>query len=761
MKKFLPYLIIAITTCLVFSPYLLGYVGITPHVGTNDNTDTQIPFRSALQESLRQGRVPLWEPRISAGFPLLAEGQAGVFHPLNVLSALLPITPYLSVSINILTTIIISGIGMYLFAYAWLQKKGERSENKALALFAAFVWCYSGFHINHFAHLNNINVLSMLPWQLLIIDKILNQKFRLIYIPAFATTVALQIFSGHPQFTAYALMFNALYFLASIILEKQTFKKTIISTSIVILGLILGFGIGAIQLLPTLEFTQNSTRQSGISEESANFLSFRIQDLITFVSPFYDFNHEPRTPERLANIGWPFDERYSYIGIIPILLGLMVLPFVLKDKRVLILTFLGIFFLVLSFGNQSPIGILLRIPPLNMFRLPAKFTVFFQFAMAIAATYTLYVLLNKYRKDKPGENSNKKTVIIATIIVITVMDTTLKVYRLYPLVKGGEWYQTPSTVKAYIAQEGVNQTDRLPPILGQDYNVQLQKQYFYQSPDLWNTKQTEVFKNNREILPAFNMLYYKVPLLTNAINSAGLKVNYYSQIENELFFAREKVISETQTSYTETYWKLARLAGAQYMIHDDTLHDENVELIAKSSLTTGQDQINLYKIKDPLAFIQIPQNIQIIPETQTYQAILSDQFNPQTDLIISNAQAMNQTESPSSDDSTYTIKTQIPEQIQINITTTAPQYILIRQTFYPGWSASIDGKITEVLRANHAFQAVRIPDAGAHQILLTYSPTSFTTGRLVTIVSLVIYTLLITTAWIGKLKAPKPTNISA
>jgi len=766
MKKLTPFLIIIATTLIIFSRFLLGYVGITPFVGTNDYTDLQVPFRSVLQNSIKSNQLPLWEPRISAGFPLLAEGQTGIFHPLNILAALLPVPAYISVSINILTTIIISGIGMYLFSLNWLQKKGESRENKAYALFTAFTWCYSGFHLNHFAHLNNINVLSMLPWQLLIIDKIIAKKFRLLYIPLYATTVALQIFSGHPQFTAYALMFNALYFLITNVLDRPNFKKFILSSVLISLGLILGIVIGAVQLLPTLEFTQNSTRQSGISEESSNFLSLRISDLSTFIAPFSNFTQEPRSIGRLANIGWPFDERYSYIGILPLFLAIFALPFILKDKRIIIFSFLGLFFLLLSLGNQSPTGILLRIPPLNMFRLPAKFTVFFQFSMAILATYALTIILNKYIKTKPFEQNNKKIVVITLIIIITILDTAPKVYTLYPLVKGEDWYQTPQTVLSYRQdlQKTQNPND-FAPILGQDYNIQLQKQYLFQDPSLWADHQTEVFKNNREILPAFNMLYYNVPLLSNAINSAGLKVGYYSEIENELFFASPKVKSQTQTqtSYSKPYWSLARLAGAKYIIHDQTLVDDNAELIGKSSFSTGQDQIGLYKVKDPLPFIQIPTNVQIVEDNQTFDAISSDKFNPQTDLILSDKQIDKNTniQAPQiNSDNQATTYTKTAQQIEINLKSESPEYLLIRQTFYPGWQASIDDQNTEILRANHAFQAIYIKNPGAHKIKLQYIPKSFQNGLLISEIGLSIYiALLVTTIFIGY-KTKKSTNIS-
>ena len=43
-----------------------------------------VTFGDEPQE-LRQGRLPLWTPGVYMGYPLQAEGQAGVFSPVNLL----------------------------------------------------------------------------------------------------------------------------------------------------------------------------------------------------------------------------------------------------------------------------------------------------------------------------------------------------------------------------------------------------------------------------------------------------------------------------------------------------------------------------------------------------------------------------------------------------------------------------------------------------------------------------------------------------
>ncbi len=44
---------------------------------------------------------------------------------------------------------------------------------------------------------------------------------------------------------------------------------------------------------------------------------------------------------------------------------------------------------------------------------------------------------------------------------------------------------------------------------------------------------------------------------------------------------------------------------------------------------------------------------------------------------------------------------------------------VILDPFYPGWTATLDGKPVPILRADFAFQAVPVP-AGTHELRLTY-----------------------------------------
>jgi hypothetical protein len=52
-----------------------------------------------------------------------------------------------------------------------------------------------------------------------------------------------------------------------------------------------------------------------------------------------------------------------------------------------------------------------------------------------------------------------------------------------------------------------------------------------------------------------------------------------------------------------------------------------------------------------------------------------------------------------------------------------PARLVLLDTYYPGWSATIDGTKLPIQAANVAFRSVAIP-AGSHTVDFDYTPTS-------------------------------------
>lgn len=75
-----------------------------------------------------------------------------------------------------------------------------------------------------------------------------------------------------------------------------------------------------------------------------------------------------------------------------------------------------------------------------------------------------------------------------------------------------------------------------------------------------------------------------------------------------------------------------------------------------------------------------------------------------------------------------------PERIKARTESTQPGWLVISNTWYPGWRAWVDGKRTKLCQADGSLMAIHVP-AGSHNIKLEYRTPRFRTGAAVSSVS--------------------------
>jgi hypothetical protein len=143
-------------------------------------------------------------------------------------------------------------------------------------------------------------------------------------------------------------------------------------------------------------------------------------------------------------------------------------------------------------------------------------------------------------------------------------------------------------------------------------------------------------------------------------------------------------------------------------------------------------------------------------ESEVIARLIAPDFDPGQELVImeGKAGASDQTSTilaelsdrsirgdSASDIWAVVVKAQGPGQVLLVVEAPTPGFVVLTDTFYPGWQATIDGQAAQIWPANLAFRAVMV-EAGVHEIIFSYRPRSFTIGLWVSTITLLLIILI-------------------
>ena len=348
------------------------------------------PYRDFASEAMRAGQLPLWNPHLFMGAPLLANSQVAALYPLHW--PLLWLSTPKQIAWSIVIHIWLAGAGAYLFARRSIKLR------PLAAFVAATVFGLGGFLGAQVEHVNQLNASAWLPLLLLCIDGAMARgRWRWLEIVGGGAVAALALLAGHTQ-AAYIVFFGAgLYALLRGWPEFRARKLWHGLRGVGALALMTAIGLvlAAGQLLPTLELSGLSVRSGGLPYDEAASYSLKLRLIFkAFLPPLL---WEP-----------PFSEYVAYVGLIGLALLAAGTWAVLRRKReggaLLGLALIGVF---LAFGAYNPVYWLLYklVPGFDLFRVPARWLLLYTFGAAILAGIGLETLLLPHRVRALGEGS--------------------------------------------------------------------------------------------------------------------------------------------------------------------------------------------------------------------------------------------------------------------------------------------------------------------------------------------------------------------
>jgi hypothetical protein len=174
---------------------------------------------------------------------------------------------------------------------------------------------------------------------------------------------------------------------------------------------------------------------------------------------------------------------------------------------------------------------------------------------------------------------------------------------------------------------------------------------------------------------------------------------------------------------------LIRYLSVKYLISSKELPDSNFYDFAHKfnelpnlgrdmSYRTRVPAYFVYEVKNPIARAYFPSKV-VIRDRDTAQTLKDLARATNFNLGIIDGDVNTATISQVASTGKVVSQKLAVNSLQINTIQSSSQYLLINESFHPGWTALLNGKEVKILRANSVFMGVKLP-AGENQLELNF-----------------------------------------
>ncbi|MEX1071221.1 MAG: YfhO family protein [Anaerolineales bacterium] len=366
-----------------------------------------IPWWWQAWQTLASGELPLWNPLLGMGAPLIANYQSALFYPPTwtlFAAAALGGLRFMAWGLSILVAAHLALAGWGMLSLLAKLKLGEFAQT-----IGGLAFSLSGFLVAHAQFISIHFAISWLPWILLATFELVTQPGSRRPLLKLAAFFAMQWLAGHAQISWYTFLLTVAWTAFWVFQQSRrgTWRKVALSFG---LAALLGFLLSAVQLLPTAEYLLQSQRSAGVDRAAALFSSFWPWRFIGLVAPNFFGNPASGNFSGYANY-W---EDAIYIGLIPLGLALSSL-FNLNTKskfRSLRVFLAGLVLVSLLFalGSNTPIFPWLfdHVPTFDMFRGPTRYSIWAIFALSLLAA----IAADRW---KPNAKSRSRTLRLSRV----------------------------------------------------------------------------------------------------------------------------------------------------------------------------------------------------------------------------------------------------------------------------------------------------------------------------------------------------------
>lgn len=763
-------------------------------------------WKNFINESLRAGELPLWNPYIFAGQPFLAAGQNAALYPLGIVFLLLPLTQAYAV---------FAALHYWLAACAMYLLARVLGLRPFAATISGIIFAFSGFMVVSIVFPMVVSAAAWLPAILAFVELALREEEKrlrlgdwsfareLFFALSASILIGLQFLAGHVEISYYILLVTAFYAAWRIVglnvspRARQVNWRGLARAGALMCGIVaLSFALAAIQILPLYELVRLNFREGSASYADVAGWALPSRQIFTFFMPDFFGNPTHHAYFDIYDWAWKaapqgaifwgiknYVEAGAYIGILALALAGVGLGNTVAAKRRAKFFFavLALLALLFMFGTLLYALLFYGLPGWSQLHTAFRWIFPWTLSMAFLAGLGAQTLADGISRRALGLLGGALGAAGALILLFVASslawrepflrfaDAFISASDLAkPVFETGQafWsYQARNLAllgafglltgvvllfaRANFKLRGVAVWKPLAlAILGADLFIA--GMGFYPRADIrlaaFTPPSLQFLQQDKTL---FRIASYDEPgqkvLNANSAMPFDLQdIRGYDSIiakqyveymralapQDELLYNRIAAFY----NYAPLSSPLLDLLGVKYIVTTRSVPNPGYALVY-------DNEIKIYENKNVLPRAFFVNQARVFAERDTLLRELP-QLDPTREVWLE--------ESPPSvavpsgggggENAPPSFEKYTGSEVILNTRLAAPAYLVLTDTFFPGWLAQIDGQDTPLYRADGNFRAVVVP-AGEHTVRFKYSPVSFRVGSVLSLLAVIAVAL--------------------
>ncbi len=692
------------------------------------------------------GSLPFWNPYLFSGTPFIANIQASMFYPPGLLFYIMP-TQY-AYGYTIIFHCMLGSIFMYVFVRSL-------SVNKMGAVLSSIIFTYNGFFMAHIyaGHLTFVQNYVWIPLIFYYLHKFLKTLHPRHAILA-GLFLGVQILGGFPQIAFYTILGGLLYTFHSVCIRfKREGGRHVPKVALgMVAVLAVGFSLAALQLVPTYEFSQLSTRAGGVSYEFATFDSLPPRNFITFLMP--DFFGVPATRTLwISDETWTFWEYCGYVGLCALILPAITIKRIVADRVGIFFVFMFGMALFLALGKHNPLyRLIYHLPGFHHFRIPAQILFLYVFSMAVLAGMGLHHLT-----DGKAYPTAHRMVALCGLLIFLILAIWVHIHPysfFYVLFKYAE--PTGMTVNQAGQVQGIV-TQAILRGSGIFLLIIIVRGIHRKGLASYATTGGLLILISMADIGSFALPLVRTVNLDPSPNQVDLirqlKLDgdiYRAVVNNGCFPANaglwyrfqdiqgyDPLILRRYMQYVNKSQHLPPDNGVVNMQYIRDMENPLIDMLnLKYVIDCGSNRIVRRSTFLPRAYVVHQAVVKDVEEILDF--MMGQDFDPLKTAVFSsqsNASGMATQSTHGKAKETCRVLSYTGDEITIDVDLYTPGFLVISEINYPGWQVFVNGRKENLLTANYLFRSVPL-SAGKHTVRFVFNPVSFKIGSIVSVASL-------------------------